>query len=53
MATTRAATTLRKPPRKAAPAKEAAANDAIVYWPSTPMLNSPIRNPMAADTAAM
>ena len=34
-----------------APAKTAAANDATRYWPSTPMLNRFILNPMATATA--
>jgi hypothetical protein len=52
-ATISAATTLRKPPTNAAPANVAAVNEAIVYWPSMPMLNRPMRNPIAAATAAM
>ena len=45
--------TLRKPGRVAAPANEAAANDATRYWPSTPMLNRFIRNPIAAASPEM
>jgi hypothetical protein len=51
MATSRVAATLRKPGSRAAPAKVAARYDASPYWPSTPMLNRPIRNPIAAATA--
>ncbi len=40
-----------QPGRKFAPAKTAAAKDAIRYWPSTPMLNRPILNPIATATA--
>ena len=35
------------------PANDAAANDAMRYWPSMPMLNSPMRKPIAAATAAV
>ena len=51
IAMTKVAKTLRKPGSRAAPAKVAATYDASVYWPSTPMLNRPIRKPIAAATA--
>jgi len=51
MATRIDTTMFSQPGRKCAPANTAAANDAIRYWPSTPMLNRFILNPIATATA--
>ena len=50
MATMIAAMVFSLPGSQAAPAKAAAAKAATRYWPSTPMLNRFIRNPIAAAT---
>ena len=50
MATTRISGTWRTAGRSTLAPTQAAISAAIVYWPSTPMLNSPILNAMANAT---